>query len=78
MITLVSDEKQWTCLGARHDRGDYYGRNPLETILNNVNVNIMLVMFPLNIVPMGKIGGDPHILRPERDYPVWRSKLPEG
>jgi hypothetical protein len=27
---------------------------------------------------MGPIGGDPHRLRPEKDYPVWRSRLPEG
>jgi hypothetical protein len=27
---------------------------------------------------MGTIAGDPHELRPERDYPVWRSRLPEG
>ena len=24
------------------------------------------------------VDGEPHILRPERDYPVWRSRLPEG
>ncbi|MBI4024085.1 MAG: hypothetical protein HY360_03835 [Verrucomicrobia bacterium] len=77
-ITLVPDERQWTCLGARHDRGDYYNRSPLKTILGNVNVNIMLVMFPLDVAPMGLIEGDPHRLRPERDYPVWRSRLPEG
>jgi hypothetical protein len=77
-ITLVPDEKQWTCLCARHDRVDFYGRIPLQTVLSNVNVNIMLVLFPLNIVPMGELDGDPHILRPERDYSVWRSKLPEG
>jgi hypothetical protein len=27
---------------------------------------------------MGPLHGDPHRLRPERDYPVWRSRLPEG
>jgi len=27
---------------------------------------------------MGSIEGDPHILRPEKDYPVWRGRLPEG
>lgn len=77
-ITLFPDEQQWTCLGARHDRIDYYVREPLQKILANVNVNIMLVMFPLDVAPMGAIDGDMHKLRPERDYPVWRSKLPEG
>ena len=32
----------------------------------------------LNIVPMGPIDDDLHRLRPEKDYPVWRSELPEG
>ena len=26
----------------------------------------------------GEIDGDMHLLRPEKDYPVWRSRLPEG
>ncbi|MEY4178250.1 MAG: hypothetical protein RLY70_1824, partial [Planctomycetota bacterium] len=26
----------------------------------------------------GPLPGDPDRLRPERDYPVWRSRLPEG
>ena len=77
-VTLTPDPAQWTCLMSRHDRADYYGYHPLQTILANVNVNIMLVMFPLNVVPMGPIPGDPHILRPGKDYPVWQSKLPEG
>jgi hypothetical protein len=38
----------------------------------------MLILFPINVVPMGDPGGDPHILRPEKEYPVWRSRLPEG
>lgn len=77
-IVAAPDPAQWTCLGARHDRTDFYGHIPLPTILANVNTNILLVLFPLEIVPMGPLAGDPHILRPERDYPVWRSRLPEG
>jgi hypothetical protein len=38
----------------------------------------MLVLFPLTVAPMGPIAGDPHQLRPGRDYPVWTSRLPEG
>jgi hypothetical protein len=77
-ITLTPDPAQWTCLRSRHDRTDYYGLVDLRTILANVNVNIMLVMFPLTVVPMGQIGGDPHLLRAEKDYPAWRHRLPEG
>jgi hypothetical protein len=77
-IVAAPDESQWTCLKARHDRQDFYGFHPLRTILSNVNVNIMLVLFPLEIHPMGEIRGDPHLLRAGRDYPVWTSRLPEG
>jgi hypothetical protein len=51
---------------------------PLKTVLSDVNTNILLVLYPLKISPMGPIDDDPHHLRPERDYPVWRSELPEG
>jgi len=77
-VTCVSDTKQWKCLKSRHDRTDFYGEIPLETILSDVNTDILLVLTPLDVVPMGPIGGDPHRLRPEKDYPVWRSRLPEG
>lgn len=77
-IVLDADPANWTPLGVRHDRGDMYGIKPLERVLADVNVNIMLVLFPLDVAPMGPLEGDPHILRPERDYPVWRQRLPEG
>lgn len=77
-ITLVNDDRQWTALGSRHDRRDCYGRVDLDAVLRDVNVDIIFVLFPLTIVPMGDIAGDPHILRPDKDYPVWRSQLPEG
>ncbi|MFA6109383.1 MAG: hypothetical protein WDA75_11500 [Candidatus Latescibacterota bacterium] len=77
-VTAVPDPDQWTCLGSRHDRIDFYGRLPLATVLGEVNTDILLVLHPLEIAPMGPLSGDPHRLRPERDYPVWRSRLPEG
>jgi hypothetical protein len=77
-VTCVPDESQWTCLGSRHDRVDYYGRTPLKTVLADANADILLVLYPLDVAPMGPLNGDPHKLRPEKDYPVWRSKLPEG
>lgn len=77
-ITCVPDEQQWTCIGSRHDRSDYYGRTPLPTVLGDANADILFVLSPLDVAPMGFIDGDPHTLRPERDYPVWRSRLPEG
>ena len=77
-ITLEPDPTKWTPLGGRHDRLDMYGVRPLSDVLGKVNLNIMLVLFPLDISPMGPLDGDLHILRPERDYPVWRHRLPEG
>lgn len=77
-IVAAPDASQWRCLGSRHDRTHTYGEIPLERILANVNANILFVLFPVQVEPMGPIGGDPHVLRPERDYPVWRSRLPEG
>ncbi|MBC7817740.1 MAG: hypothetical protein IAG10_12675, partial [Planctomycetaceae bacterium] len=77
-LHCVPDERQWTCLGSRHDRTDYYGHTPLATVLGDANADILFVLHPLDIAPMGPLNGDPHRLRPEKDYPVWRSRLPEG
>jgi len=77
-ITCTPDPTQWTAMGARHDRQDYYGVLELEQVLSDVNCDIMLILFPLGIAPMGPLDGDRDLLRPEKDYPVWRSRLPEG
>lgn len=77
-IVCTPDETQWTCLGSRHDRVDYYGRTPLVRVLSDANVDILFVLTPLDVAPMGPLAGDLHVLRPERDYPVWRGRLPEG
>ena len=77
-IVATPDESEWKCLGSRHDRTHTYGHLPLADILRQVNADIMLVMFPLDVAPMGPLAGDPHRLRPGRDYPVWTSRLPEG
>jgi hypothetical protein len=77
-VTLVPDETQWTCLGARHDRGDFYGRTPLQRILSDVNVNLYLLLFPVKPQPMGPLNGHPHQLRAGKDYPVWPSSIAQG
>ncbi|MBM4070306.1 MAG: hypothetical protein FJ271_15325 [Planctomycetes bacterium] len=77
-LHLVPDEKQWRCLGARHDRSDMYGVVPLDKILASVNVNIFLVMFPVTPRPMGTLAGDPHVLRAGKDYPIWPSSIAQG
>ena len=77
-ITCVPDERQWKCLGTRESRADRYGTLPLDRVLSDVNTNIFLVLFPLNVASMGPVLGNPHELRAGRDYPVWQSRLPEG
>jgi len=77
-VTAVLDPQQWKCLGTRPDRADMYGTIALESILRNVNVNLYLVTYPVNAVPMGPVDGDPQRLRAGRDYPLWQCKLPEG
>lgn len=77
-VTARPDPAQWTSIGSRHDRTDTYGEKPLAAILANVNVNIHLIMFPVTPRPMGEIGGDPHLLRAGRDYPIWPSSIAQG
>ena len=77
-VTLDADPARWKALGSRHDRTDMYGVKPLDKVLGKADVNIMFLLFPINVVPMGSIDGDMHKLRPNREYPVWRHELPEG
>jgi len=78
-ITLVPDPKQWRDLYARHDRRDFYGRGKhIADVLRDVNVDIIFVLFPLDVVPIGPLDGDPLLLRAGKDYPVEQSRLPEG
>jgi hypothetical protein len=77
-ITAVCDQSQWTALDSRHDRRESYGTIDLKTILRDINTNIYLVLFPLNVAPDKPIDGDPHKLRAGFDYPVDQSKLPKG
>jgi hypothetical protein len=77
-LTAVPDERQWTALGSRHDRQDTYGTKPLAKVLAKVNVNLYLVLFPVQPRPMGPIRGDPHLLRAGRDYPIWPSSVAQG
>ena len=64
-ITLTTNEADWTCLGARHDLETYYGCAPAEVVLRDVNVDLILVLFPLQIVPTEPVE-DLHLGRPHR------------
>jgi len=77
-VTCVPDQSRWTSLGSRHDRTDTYGEKPFLRVLQDVSINLHLLMFPVMPRPMGRIGGDPHLLRAGRDYPIWPSSIGQG
>ncbi|HWQ56605.1 MAG TPA: hypothetical protein VN442_23155 [Bryobacteraceae bacterium] len=82
-IRLTPDPAQWTCLGARESMKQRYGCAPIEAVLADVNVDIMFVLFPLKVVPVGDVK-EPHKLRAGQDYPdepsyeVQQKYLPKG
>lgn len=79
-ITLVPDESQWKCMGVRKSGADCsnYGYAPVADCLKDVNVDIIFVLFPLDVRPFNYINGDPHDLRAGKDYGVNRLFLPTG
>ena len=83
-IVCNPDPTQWLSMGGRHDRSaprqpfpQTYGNQGLQQTLKSCE-DVMLVLFPIDVQPMGNVDGDPNELRPQVDYPVWRHKLPEG
>jgi hypothetical protein len=76
-VTLEPDEAAWTCLGGRHDLPDR-GCAPVADVLADVNVDIMFVLFPLDVVPLCRPLPDPHRLRAGADYAVDPEHLPKG
>ena len=50
-VRLVPDPAQWTCLGARRDNRSY-GCAEIADVLKDVNLDLILILFPLKIVPM--------------------------
>ncbi|MXX25427.1 MAG: hypothetical protein F4Z82_08300 [Caldilineaceae bacterium SB0668_bin_21] len=77
-ITLPPDPEQWLCLGARHDLMNVYGWDDIERVLSDVDIDIILLLHPLQIVPLSPQPGGPHIGRAEVDYEVDRAVLPTG
>jgi hypothetical protein len=75
-ITLAPDPAQWTCLGARRD-APHYGCDDIATVLKDVNVDLILILFPLKIVPIGHVA-DLHATRAGEAYPVEQQQLPKG
>lgn len=76
--TLTPDPVMWTCLGGRHDLLDTRGFAGIDEVLADVNVNIILALFPLRVVPACGGVEDPHLSRAGTDYPVDQEHLPKG
>ncbi len=77
-VTLTPDPDMWTCLGGRHDLLDTRGCADIEEVLADVNVNILLILFPLQIAAAGAGVEDLHLLRAGADYLVDEDRLPKG
>lgn len=77
-VVLHADPEQWLCLGSRADRTETYGCGSIHEVLADTNGNLILVLFPLNIVPEDPEVHDPHGLRAGQDYAVQSELLPEG
>ena len=77
-VTLAPDPSQWLCLGTRHDLTDQYGYADISDVLRNLDIDIILVLFPVDVAPAGPIDGDPHVLRAGHDYAVDQSRLADG
>ena len=77
-VTMTTNTSQWTCLGARHDMTSEYGCDDIATVLSDVNLDLILMLFPVNAVPAGGPLPNPHGPRAGNDYPVDQSALPSG
>jgi hypothetical protein len=76
-IVLAPDPGQWQCIGARHDLQERYGYGDIIEALNDVNNDIIVVWYPLTIVPLEPTD-DIHRRRPVHDYGIDRRYLPDG
>ena len=77
-ITLAPDPEQWLCLGARHDLMDVYGWGGIDSVLRDVNIDIILLLHPLQIVPLSPQAEGPHMRRAGVAYEVDSAYLPSG
>ena len=77
-VTLITNPEQWFRLGASHDMMEVYGWGKIEDVLQGVNIDIISLLYPVNIVPLIPQSKGIHEFRPEIDYSVDFSELPEG
>jgi hypothetical protein len=76
-VVLAPDPGQWRCVGARHDLEDRYGYGDVVEALKDVNNDIIVVWYPLTVVPLEPTDAI-HRLRPVHDYAIDGRYLPDG
>jgi len=76
-VVLAPDPGQWICIRARHDMKARYGYGDIVEALKDVDNDIILVWYPLTVVPLEPTD-DIHRRRPVHDYAIDRRYLPEG
>ena len=76
-VTLSNDPQQWTCLGARRGMERQYGCDSVDRVLADVNMNLILVLFPLHPAPAHP-GADAPGKYAGIDYPADAASLPKG
>lgn len=76
-LTLTTDPAQWTQCGVRHDLTHRYGPGDIAAMLADVSIDLIFVLFPLKVVPVGPVE-DLHRQWADRDYRVDPRYLPRG
>jgi len=77
-LLLSDDPAQWLCVGGRHDLTKFYGYGDIRDALKDVNCDLILVLFPLTVVPLDVPYEDKDRLRTHRDYEPDYAYLPNG
>jgi len=77
-LLLSDDPTQWTCAGGRHDLTALYGYGDIRDALKDVNCDLIIVLFPLNVVPLAASFAERDHLRTHRDYQPDYAYLPSG
>ena len=49
MVICTRDQTQWTALGSPHDRTEIYGIKLFERVISDINTNILLIFFPIDL-----------------------------
>lgn len=77
-LVLANDPAQWKCIGSRESLRHQYGCDETDVVLSDVNVDLIFVLFPIEVVAACPNAVDLHRLVAGVDYPVEPRCLPKG